>query len=78
MNWGIRYHRRATEAIYKIERGTAAIVTDAIRQLAKNPRPLDSQPQPDRADTYTIEPAGHLVIYELLNSERIVHVIFID
>jgi mRNA-degrading endonuclease RelE of RelBE toxin-antitoxin system len=77
MKWGTRYHPDAIAAIYRIERGTAALVTEAIRQLGRNPRPPDSQELSDRANTYSIEPAGHLVIYELLESERIVHVMFI-
>ena len=77
MNWTIRYHPRATAAIYQIERGTAATVTEAIRHLGRNPHPPEATLLPDRPHSYSIDVAGHQVIYEAREVERIVYVLFI-
>jgi mRNA-degrading endonuclease RelE of RelBE toxin-antitoxin system len=77
MRWEIRYHRQVVASIYRIERGTAARVTEAIRQLARIQRPPEAKELPERPNTYSIEPAGHLVVYELIENERIVHVMFV-
>lgn len=78
MRWTIRMHRAALAALYRIPRGEAATVTDSIRRLEYTPRPPAAERFPDRLDTYSLEAAGHLIVYELLEAERIVHVIFID
>jgi mRNA-degrading endonuclease RelE of RelBE toxin-antitoxin system len=77
MRWTIRAHRDAMAALYRIPRGDAAIVSGAIRRLEHIPRPADSQAFPDRPNTFAIEPAGHLVVYELLETEQVVHIMFV-
>jgi mRNA-degrading endonuclease RelE of RelBE toxin-antitoxin system len=77
MRWGIRYHPAAIQAIYKIERGTAALVTEAIRQLAANPRPVGSEPIPELSNAFSMEVADHTIAYEVREAERLIRIIWI-
>jgi hypothetical protein len=78
MNWTIRYHRTATSAIYRIERGTAADVTEAIRRLAANPWLVEGEPIPERPNSFVMEAAGHLVAYRIVEVERAIDVLWIE
>jgi mRNA-degrading endonuclease RelE of RelBE toxin-antitoxin system len=71
-------HPDAIRALYQIERGTAALVTDAIRRLASNPHPPDAQPVVERPGVYTINAVGHRVGYQVNETERIVNVVWIE
>ena len=77
MRWTLRYHRDATKGSYRVERGKAAIVTEAIGNLTNNPRPPGSEPIPERPGLYTIEAAGTVIGYEILESERAVLILWI-
>lgn len=78
MRWTIQMHSEAIRALYQIERGTAALVTDSIRRLANNPRPPDAQPVSERPGVYTIDAAGHLVSYQVKEAERVINVVWIE
>lgn len=78
MRWTIRMHPNAIRALYQIERGTAALVTGAIRGLASNPRPPDAQPVVERPGVYMIDAAGHLVAYQIKEAERVINVVWIE
>ncbi len=78
MTWTIRIHRLALGALYRIGRGDAAVVTEAIKRLATNPRPIDSQEIPDRPNIYRIEAAGHAIIYEMIAIERVIYILWIE
>jgi len=77
MRWTLRYHRMATQGSYRVERGKAAAVTEAIRNLASNPRPPGSEPIPEQPDRYTIEVSGTVIGYEIIESERAVLILWI-
>jgi mRNA-degrading endonuclease RelE of RelBE toxin-antitoxin system len=77
MRWTIRYHRLAIQGIYGIERGEAAIVTEAIRKLADNPRPPDSEPVAERINVHTIEVAERTVSYEIIDEGRILLILWV-
>ncbi len=72
MRWEVRYNRLAIQGIYKIPRGEAAVVTEAIRRLTNNPRPPGSEPIPERPNHYTITVADHVIAYEVQESERVI------
>lgn len=78
MSWTVRMHSAAIRALYQIERGMAAMVTDAIRELASNVRPPDAQPVSERPGVYMIEAAGHLIAYQVNEAERIINIVWIE
>jgi mRNA-degrading endonuclease RelE of RelBE toxin-antitoxin system len=78
MNYQIRYHRLATSAIYRIERGTAGLVTEAIRRLGVNPRPEECEPVPEYQNVYTMDAEGYTVTYEVDDMRRIINVSWIE
>ena len=66
--WQIRYHPAATAGIYTIPRGPATTVTEAIRELVKNP--TGGQPIEGRVNAYRIRVAGYNVEYELRTEQE--------
>ena len=77
MKWTIRYHRRAIQGVYKIERGAAATVTEAIKKLANDPYPSESELVTERINIYTIEAAGRTISYELIEEEKILLILWV-
>jgi mRNA-degrading endonuclease RelE of RelBE toxin-antitoxin system len=77
MNYTVRMGRNALAALYKIERGEVAEVTQTIGSLRRNPRPSGARGIDERPGTFTVSTGGHVVIYEIDDSRREVLVIFV-
>ena len=73
----IRYTREAVAAIYTIPRGKAAIVSEAIKALAKISRPLGVH-ELTIPNTYSLKVGNHFVLYEVVDNERIVKILTIE
>jgi mRNA-degrading endonuclease RelE of RelBE toxin-antitoxin system len=76
--WQLRYARSAVTGLYRIPRGTAALVTEAIKRLATNPHPSNAEPIPERANMYRIEVEDYSAVYEVLADQRIVIILRIE
>jgi mRNA-degrading endonuclease RelE of RelBE toxin-antitoxin system len=76
--WDLRYAPTAVTGIYKVPRGSAALVTEAIKQLRANPRPANAEPVPERNNTHRIEVEGYSVVYEVLDDQRQVVILRVE
>jgi mRNA-degrading endonuclease RelE of RelBE toxin-antitoxin system len=76
--WELRYAPTAVNGIYRVQRGTAALVTEAIRRLQQNPRPPNAEPILERANTYRIEVEGYSVAYEILDDKKQVVILRVE
>jgi mRNA-degrading endonuclease RelE of RelBE toxin-antitoxin system len=76
--WQLRYAPPAVAGLYRIPRGIAALVTEAIRRLATNPHPFNAEPIPERANMYRIEVEDYSVVYEVLAEQKIVIILRIE
>jgi len=63
------YGPNAVRGLYRLPRGIAGEVTEAIKQLLTNPTPPDCEPVQGRERTYRIHPAGHTVEYEIMKEQ---------
>ena len=73
----IRYTRLVIEAIYKIPRGQAAEVSEAIKALGKDPRPPHAF-EIERKNSYAMKVAGYFVTYEIVEAERLIIVLLVE
>lgn len=64
-----RYDPDAVRGLYRLPRGVAGEVTEAIRRLLTNPTPPDCKPVEGRTRTYRIYPADHSVEYEIVEEQ---------
>jgi mRNA-degrading endonuclease RelE of RelBE toxin-antitoxin system len=76
--WQLRYSPPAVAGLYRIPRGIAAVVTEAIKRLATNPYPFNAEPLPERANMYGIEVEDYSVVYEVVADQRIVIILRIE
>jgi mRNA-degrading endonuclease RelE of RelBE toxin-antitoxin system len=74
----LRYAPPAVNGIYRIQRGKAALVTEAIQRLRVNPRPSNAEPVPERSNTYRIEVEDYNVAYEVLDDQNLVVILRIE
>lgn len=75
--WTLRYHPDATRDIYAIDRGEAAQVTEAIRQLSSVPLPYIAVAL-ELPHTYLLNVGNHVVGYEIIESERVIRILWIS
>jgi mRNA-degrading endonuclease RelE of RelBE toxin-antitoxin system len=73
----IRYTRFAIEALYKIPRGTAGEVSEAIKALAKNPHPNHAF-ETDLAQGYAMKISGYYVTYQIKEDTRTIKILLIE
>ena len=66
----------ARAALYRIPRGDAATVTDAISRLATVPLPYTAMSS-GLPNIYLLAIAGHLIGYEVIEAERVIVILWI-
>jgi len=70
--WIITVNKRYLEALYRLPRGVAGEVTDAIETLQNDPTPVQAETVEGRANTYRLTIADHLIEYEVVSEKRII------
>ena len=70
--WVITVNKRYLEALYRLPRGTAGEVTDAVETLQNDQTPAQAEAVEGRANTYRLTIADHLVEYEVVSEKRII------
>lgn len=79
IRWGLVYSREATQSIYRIPRGLARNVTDAIYQLTLEPLPPTAQPDEDDPSKYWIAVEGdYVIMYEILDETHQIRVVDVE
>ena len=75
MPWTISAKPSAMTELYRLPRGKAAVVNDAIHALLGNPTPTHSVPVEGIPDTYRIEISGIAVEYQVDHSQQRIRVL---
>lgn len=73
----IRYTKAAIEALYKIPRGKAAEVSEAIRTLAKIPRPSYAF-EIELANGYAMKLQGYFITYQIMEETSVIKILLIE
>jgi mRNA-degrading endonuclease RelE of RelBE toxin-antitoxin system len=76
--WVMSAHPDFLRALRQIPRGTAGLITDAIRRLQLDPTPPIAEPVLDRPNLYQMELYGYLVFYEVLVEQNVIHLLLIE
>jgi mRNA-degrading endonuclease RelE of RelBE toxin-antitoxin system len=76
MTYTIRMTPVARRSLYRISRGVVANVTAAISQLATVPIPYTAMAA-GLPNTYLLAVAGHVIAYEVIESERVIVILWI-
>lgn len=71
----IRISRRAAKALNALERRDQQRIRAAIELLAENPRPPACVAMSGEQDVYRVRVGGFRIVYEVVDSLLIVHVV---
>ena len=76
MDWTPHYHREAVQGIYRLGRGAAGEVTEAITELLRMEDPTSvGNPVEDVENAYRITIDGHIVEYEMPEKGNIIKIL---
>lgn len=67
----------ARKEMYKVPRGEAAYVTEAITALGNDPRPQGHEEVDDEPNTYKIKVRKHTVEYEISEEDNKVRILVV-
>lgn len=76
IRWTIAIKPDARADVYRIPRGEAATVTDAISTLADNPLPHGNEEI--KQNVYRIEVGDYTIVYQLFENERVVKILIVS
>lgn len=76
--WTLRFSRRANEDKYKIPRGDADIFAEAVAVLHDGPRLSEHELFKNRPHTYFYVRNGYLIVYEVLETERAIRIVYFN
>ena len=76
--WQLRAHPEFTSSLYRVPRGAAAILTQAIEGLRYNPTPENSTPVINRPGRYELHAADYVVVYRVEEAERIIRLFWVE
>ncbi|MEM7126698.1 MAG: hypothetical protein AAF702_10255 [Chloroflexota bacterium] len=75
--WTITVVPDARAEIYKVPRGKAADVTDAISALGKDPKPEGSEEIEEEPNIYKIQVGEYTIEYELIEQDKEVKILVV-